>query len=131
MTPHKPTEPQRAASAADAGQLDARALARSRRDAMLRRARRIRRSVAATAATVFAAAFLVIYVQLASGHDPALSTSTKGTSAASTEATGTTASSSGTSESSSSLSSSSGESSSSSESSESSESAAPVTTSQS
>jgi hypothetical protein len=39
---------------------------------MRRRAHRIRRSVAAFSATVFAAAFMVVYVQLASGHDPAL-----------------------------------------------------------
>jgi hypothetical protein len=56
-------------------QLDARTLARSRRDALRRRARRIRRSVAATAAALFSALFLVVYPQLASGHDPALSAS--------------------------------------------------------
>ena len=39
---------------------------------MRRRARRIRRSVAGLAATVFIGVFLVVYVQLASGHDPAL-----------------------------------------------------------
>jgi hypothetical protein len=58
-----------------AGQRDARdakALARSRREAIRRRTRRIRRSVAAVAVTLFAVAFLVVYVQLASGHDPAL-----------------------------------------------------------
>lgn len=53
-------------------QLSAKALARCRRDAMRRRARRIRRSVAAGAAILFSVAFLVIYVQLSSGHDPAL-----------------------------------------------------------
>jgi hypothetical protein len=37
-----------------------------------RRVRRIRRSVAAFAGTLFTVAFLGIYVQLASGHDPAL-----------------------------------------------------------
>ena len=51
---------------------DAKALARERRDAIRRRGRRIRRTVAAVAVTLFAAAFLVVYVQLASGHDPAL-----------------------------------------------------------
>jgi hypothetical protein len=55
-------------------QLKARALAKSRRAAMLLRARRIRRSVVGLAAALFSAAFLAIYVQLASGHDPALST---------------------------------------------------------
>jgi hypothetical protein len=34
--------------------------------------RRIRRSVALFAAALFSAAFLMVYVQLASGHDPAL-----------------------------------------------------------
>jgi uncharacterized membrane protein len=58
-----------------AGQRDAReakALARGHREAIRRRTRRIRRSVAALAVTLFAVAFLVVYVQLASGHDPAL-----------------------------------------------------------
>jgi len=55
-----------------AGQRDAKALAQSHRDAIRRRTRRIRRSVAALAMTLFAVAFLVVYVQLASGHDPAL-----------------------------------------------------------
>jgi len=36
-----------------------------------------RRTVAAATAALFAAAFLAIYVQLASGHDPALSSSSK------------------------------------------------------
>ena len=48
------------------------ALAGERREALRRRARRIRRTVAAFAASLFSAAFLVVYVQLASGHDPAL-----------------------------------------------------------
>lgn len=51
---------------------DARALARSHRDSVRRRARRIRRSIAGLAVVLFALAFLVVYVQLASGHDPAL-----------------------------------------------------------
>jgi len=54
-------------------QLQARALARTRRAAMRRRASRIRRSVAALALALFSAAFLGVYAQLASGHDPALS----------------------------------------------------------
>lgn len=53
-------------------QARARALAQERREAIRVRERRIRRSVAALAATLFSVAFLVIYVQLASGHDPAL-----------------------------------------------------------
>jgi uncharacterized membrane protein YgcG len=55
-----------------AEQLDARTLARRHRDALRRRTRRIRRSVAGLALALFAAAFLIVYVQLASGHDPAL-----------------------------------------------------------
>jgi hypothetical protein len=50
----------------------ARALAGSRREAMRGRARRIRRAVAGLAVALFATAFLIVYVQLASGHDPAL-----------------------------------------------------------
>jgi len=69
---------------------EARALARSRRDAMRRRLHRIRRGIAGLTAALFATAFLVVYVQLASGHDPALSTK------AATTAIGTSASSSGT-----------------------------------
>jgi hypothetical protein len=63
---------QRHAVAPAMGRDDARARALSHRDAIRRRARRIRRSVAALAVTLFAVAFLVVYVQLASGHDPAL-----------------------------------------------------------
>jgi hypothetical protein len=48
------------------------ALAQERRQTILVRARRIRRGVAALTAMLFSVAFLVIYVQLASGHDPAL-----------------------------------------------------------
>jgi hypothetical protein len=82
------------------------AIANERRQALLTRARRIRRSVAALTATLFSVAFLVIYVQLASGHDPALlanakraatekadkassSTSSTGTSSSSTPTTST------------------------------------------
>jgi type IV secretory pathway TrbL component len=50
----------------------ARTLARRHREALQSRARRIRRAVAALTAMLFACAFLVVYVQLASGHDPAL-----------------------------------------------------------
>jgi hypothetical protein len=65
-------------------QLDAKSLASARRDALLRRARRIRRSVASLAAVLFSTAFLVIYVQLASGHDPALVANAKRTASTST-----------------------------------------------
>ena len=44
---------------------------------MRRRARRIRRAVAGSAAALFVAAFLGVYVQLASGHDPALDSAAK------------------------------------------------------
>jgi hypothetical protein len=54
------------------GHRDARAIAQGHRDAIRRRSRRIRRSVAGLAVALFAVAFLVVYVQLASGHDPAL-----------------------------------------------------------
>ncbi|HEX3518610.1 MAG TPA: hypothetical protein VHT29_06210 [Solirubrobacteraceae bacterium] len=56
----------------DPQQLDPTALARSRREGMLLRTRKIRRSVAGLALGLFTAAFLAVYVQLASGHDPAL-----------------------------------------------------------
>ncbi len=69
-------------------QLNAIALAKGRRAAMLRRARRIRRSVATFAAALFCGAFLVIYVQLASGHDPALVADAKRASAAALTASG-------------------------------------------
>jgi hypothetical protein len=63
-------------------QLDAGMLARDRRKALRGRARRMRRSIAASAAVLFCALFLVIYVQLASGHDPALSAASKRTATA-------------------------------------------------
>jgi cytoskeletal protein RodZ len=62
-----------AISSADASERPhANALADSRRAMLRARARRIRRSVALFAAALFSAAFLMVYVQLASGHDPAL-----------------------------------------------------------
>jgi hypothetical protein len=88
-TPRRPRRPD-----PDAKQLDPRALAETKRAAMLRRARRIRRSVAGTAAALFAALFLVVYVQLASGHDPALSAASKNTKTEQ-KAAGTTSSSTG------------------------------------
>ena len=87
--------------------LDPKTLARIRRDAMRLRARRIRRSVTGLALALFTAAFVGIYVQLASGHDPALS---KRQATASTAAKSETESSTSSGETASSESSSSGES---------------------
>jgi hypothetical protein len=53
----------------------ARALAARHRAALRRRARTIRRSVGAITVALFLVAFVWIYVQLAAGHDPALSAS--------------------------------------------------------
>lgn len=61
---------------------DARALASSHRETLRRRTRRIRRSVAGLAVALFSAAFLIVYVQLASGHDPALVANAKRRAAA-------------------------------------------------
>jgi hypothetical protein len=47
-----------------------------------RRIQTIRRSVAGTAVAVFVALFSTIYIQMASGDDPALASSTKATSTA-------------------------------------------------
>jgi hypothetical protein len=58
-------------------QMRARAIGAARREAMRRRAVRIRKSVAAAATALFVAAFLGVYVQLASGHDPALNAAGK------------------------------------------------------
>jgi hypothetical protein len=71
-------------------QLSARTLARERRDALRRRTRRIRRTVAGLATSLFCAAFLGIYVQLASGHDPALSSHPDRTTASTKAAAGAT-----------------------------------------
>jgi uncharacterized membrane protein YgcG len=110
-------------------QLRARALARDRREAMRRRTRRIRRSVASLAAVLFSTAFLVIYVQLASGHDPALVANAKRAAATTVLSAGGKTSSSETSTSSSASESSSGSTSSSSD--KSSSGVGAVTTSQS
>jgi hypothetical protein len=69
-------------------QQQARAIARGRRDAMRQRARRIRRAVAGSAAALFVAAFLGVYVQLASGHDPALDSAAKKSSTVSVTSAG-------------------------------------------
>jgi hypothetical protein len=68
--------------------LDPKALAETLREAARLRARKIRRSISALALGLFTAAFLAVYVQLASGHDPALSANRKSTTASSL-ATGT------------------------------------------
>ena len=86
--PDSPSPAGRDSQPANPEQLRARAIARGRREAMNRRARRIRRAVAGATATLFAAAFLGIYVQLAAGHDPALNAKAKRTSAATVTATG-------------------------------------------
>src|SRR5207245_2686088 len=65
-------------------QLRARMLARSRVAAMRSRARRIRGSVVGLTAALFTAVFLAVYVQLASGHDPALSAAGKRSTSATT-----------------------------------------------
>jgi hypothetical protein len=61
---------------------DARSLARVKRAALRRSAKRIRRSVAGLALALFIAAFAGIYVQLASGHDPVLAVSAQRRTAA-------------------------------------------------
>ena len=76
MQPHH-NEPPRRRPGPGPAQLGGRALARQKLIAMRRRARRIRRLVAGLAAATFTAAFLAVYVQLASGHDPALSAAAK------------------------------------------------------
>jgi len=76
MQPNHNPSPQRR-SGQRPGQLGGSALARQKLIAMRRRARRIRRLVAGLAAATFIAAFLAVYVQLASGHDPALSAAAK------------------------------------------------------
>lgn len=50
----------------------ARRVARRHQTALRARAKRIRVRVATLAGTFFVVAFLIVYVQLASGHDPAL-----------------------------------------------------------
>jgi uncharacterized membrane protein YgcG len=79
--------PPRRSSGPGPGQLGGRALARQKLIAMRRRARRIRRLVAGLAAATFTAAFLAVYVQLASGHDPALSAAAKRSSTSATQQT--------------------------------------------
>ena len=86
MQPHH-NEPPRRRPGPGPGQLDRRTLARQKLIAMRRRARRIRRLVAGLAAATFTAAFLAVYVQLASGHDPALSTAAKRSTTSATQQT--------------------------------------------
>jgi hypothetical protein len=75
-----------------AKQLQGKAIARARLEAMQARARRIRRYVTGTACGLFIAAFLGVYVQLASGHDPALVAATKRSGSVSLTATASTGS---------------------------------------
>jgi uncharacterized membrane protein YgcG len=86
MQPHHDAPPRRR-SGPSPGQLGGRALAQQKLFAMRRRARRIRRLVAGLTAATFTAAFLVVYVQLASGHDPALSAAAKRSSTSATQQT--------------------------------------------
>jgi hypothetical protein len=72
LSAHTRSAEQRRSNAPAGSRRHAEVLVRERRDALRQRAWRIRRSVAAVAVTLFAVAFLVVYVQLASGHDPAL-----------------------------------------------------------
>jgi hypothetical protein len=62
-------------------------LARAKAAALRRRATRIRRVIAGLAVTLFVAAFAVVYVQLASGHDPALTANERRRAASSSEST--------------------------------------------
>ncbi|HEY3829654.1 MAG TPA: hypothetical protein VGL57_10710 [Solirubrobacteraceae bacterium] len=59
----------------DRARSEARARALAKHVALRRGAKRIRKSVAGLALALFIAAFAGIYVQLASGHDPALAVS--------------------------------------------------------
>jgi hypothetical protein len=70
----------------DAGAMDPKLLAHTRREALAHRARRIRRSVAGLAVALFTVVFVIVYVQLASGHDPALVANARRRTAAATEA---------------------------------------------
>jgi cytoskeletal protein RodZ len=65
------------AGGAPVGRMEARRLGQARLAAKRRRAWRIRRIVLAFSVAVFVAMFATIYVQLASGHDPALTASSK------------------------------------------------------
>jgi hypothetical protein len=86
----RPSGPTDATAAARRGIEDtperraAKVLAQRRLEAMRKRTRRIRRAVGALAAAMFSAAFLTVYVQLASGHDPALTAAAKRSAAVST-----------------------------------------------
>jgi hypothetical protein len=73
--------------ARDARALEGKALAKAKRERMHRRAGRIRRTIAAGATALFVAAFLGVYVQLASGHDPALVAASRRTGTSALSAT--------------------------------------------
>ena len=71
------------------------AVAQERLAARRRRFSRIRRWIAGAAVAVFIAAFSTLYVQMATGHDPALANkSSASTTASTSNSTGTTSSSS-------------------------------------
>ena len=82
MTPQEQhDDTQRGPAAPAPEQLRARAIAQGRREGRRRRTRSIRRSIWGTTAALFVAAFLGVYVQLASGNDPALNAAAKRESA--------------------------------------------------
>lgn len=81
------------AQAADAAfRQDARALGRERLRIRRERTRRIRIAAVSVAVAVFLAAWLAIFVQLVSGHDPALSAAQASTSSGATSSAATTSS---------------------------------------
>ena len=91
MQPNQSDTPPEQSRRPRADGVDGRALAAAKREQMRLRARRIRRTVATGGAGLFATAFLGIYVQLASGHDPALTAAAAKRAAAETAATASTA----------------------------------------
>ena len=74
MSPQQPSDrPARQSDTRGTDRVDGKALARERLQARRRRIRQIRLRVAAMASTLFIAIFGVIFVQLVTGNDPALS----------------------------------------------------------
>lgn len=127
MTPHD--APETTYDARDHSRADARTGVAARLKARRRRVRVIRKRALAVAASTFALVWGVIFVQLVSGHDPALGHSSSGTAASTTGSSGS--SSSTSSPSSSGSTSSSGSNSSAGTGSSSSGATSPITTSQS
>ena len=68
---------------------DPRSAARDRRLARQRRTRTIRKRVAVGTLTLFLAAWSAIFVQMVSGHDPALARKANGTTSATSTSTST------------------------------------------